>query len=137
MSTGNPREKRFKYVGAYGRRHAAAFCDGIGSLYYGEIVRLDEEAGMFRFDRQGMDPVPVSPRALEMLRGGEFECAESFCAHQFMNGDYCMSPPIAGDEYCSFHKAQLVKPPRSIKSPAIDQNAKSKDNFAEPRNGVT
>jgi hypothetical protein len=94
--------KKFRYVGAYGKKHRCAAVPYIGDLFQGDEVFHDEESKLLRFSRPGYDPVEATDKALDVLHGDEF-CADLTCEHRFASGECCQNKPTDGGVLCKFH----------------------------------
>ena len=95
--------ERRRYVGPYGRRHSPARIDGVGYLYYLEVVELDREKKEIRFERAGVPPTALTQEGLAKLFGEEFESADDYCTHKKADGRTCEAKRVPGTVLCQLH----------------------------------
>lgn len=102
----------YRYIGYYGRGHHKARCPGIGEIFYGQIISLNEEQ-------------------ITNLPEGDWVKVGNFCRHLDMDGNLCYNEKDEGSPYCSSHREEFRLRAQFDKNEESEQSSEVEDEQLE------
>ncbi len=80
---------RARYIGPYGRGHHRARVDGVGEVFYSQVMELTE-------------------LQLSKLPPAEWVEVADLCQHSNMHGNFCEKLGVKGQTFCEFHQKEFA-----------------------------
>ena len=82
--------KNKRYIGPYGKKWHKAMVRGVGEVYNGQVVSVDDATAV-------------------KLNSSDWEDVEQACKYIKANGDICEAITEEGISYCTFHKNEIAE----------------------------